>query len=202
MHTKEFARSLRAFAELAEFERSQELYRLAACFDEGHKETILTRMKRMSPSTAYPLRLKESLEAIEQGFRALGATKQANALRTVLTLFAGRPGAAIGVFIAEISSSSRIANLSVKRFKTADIDLVKSVASQLAEPALEAEAFEGILATLSSSKAVGTPTLVLIANCYLGNQRIYRDRKSALEAIERHFRGRPLRPTRQCEVLE
>src|SRR5690349_1667895 len=110
MHTKEFARSLRAFAELAEFERSQELYRLAGCFDEGHKETILKRLKRMSPSTAYPLRLKESLEAMEQGFRALGATKQANELRTVLTLFAGRPGAHIDVFIAEISASPRIAN--------------------------------------------------------------------------------------------
>jgi hypothetical protein len=33
MHTKDLARALRAFAEIADFDRSQELHRLAAFFD-------------------------------------------------------------------------------------------------------------------------------------------------------------------------
>lgn len=201
MHTKEFARSLRAFAELAEFERSQELYSFAGYLEHGRKETILTRLKRMSRSTAYPLRLKDSLEAIELGFKSLGATKQANALHAILTLFGGRPGASIDAFIAEISAAPQVANPGTKRFKTTDLALVENIASQLAHPSLDAEAFEGIFASLSSSKFVGTATLVLIANCYLGNQRIYRDRKSALEAIEKYFRGKTSRTARPCEVL-
>ncbi|WP_045837274.1 hypothetical protein [Hyphomicrobium sp. 99] len=189
MHTKELGRTLRAIAELAEFERSQELYRFAAYFEQGSNETILARLKRMSPSTVYPLRLKESVEAIELGFRNSGAPKQANMLRAVLKLFVGRPGASVDAFIAEISiAPPQTANLNAKRFKTADLALVKEITNQLASSSLDAEAFEGIMAELRSPKRVGTTTLALIANTYLGNRRIYRERKAALEAIEKHFR--------------
>ena len=201
MHTKELARTLRAIAELAEFQRSQELYHFAGWFEQGSNETILARLKRMNPSTVYPLQLKESLEAMELGFRNAGAPKQANTLRAVLELFCGRPGATVEAFIAEISVLPEITNHKSKRFKRADPALAKDITSQLAGPSLDIEAFEGILANLRSSKLIGTATLTLIANGYLENRRVYRDRRTALEAIERHFRSKTSEATRTCEVL-
>jgi len=201
MHTKELARTLRAIAELAEFQRSQELYHFAGWLEQGSNETILARLKRLNPSTAYPLRLKDSLEAVELGFRNAGAPKQANTLRAVLNLFCGRPGASVEAFIAEISVLPQMANHNAKRFKTADLALVKDITSQLAGPSLDIEAFEVILANLRSSKLIGGATLTLIANGYLENRRVYRDRRAALEAIEKHFRSKASQSVQTCEVL-
>ncbi len=201
MHTKELARTLRAIAELAEFQRSQELYHFAGWLEQGPNETILARLKRMTPSTVYPLQLKDSLEAIELGFRNACAPKQANTIRAVIELFCGRPGATVEAFIAEISVLPQMANHKSKRFKTADLALVKDITNQLAGPSLDTKSFEGILANLRSSKLVGTATLTLIANGYLENRRVYRDRRSALEAIERHFRTNASQPVQTCEVL-
>lgn len=201
MHTKELARTLRAFAELTEFQRSQELYHFAGWLEQGSSETILARLKRLNPSTVYPLRLKDSLEAIERSFRSAGAPKQANALRTLLELFCGRPGASVEAFIAEVSVLPQMAHHRSKRFRTADLALVKDITSQLSGPSLDREAFEVILTNLRSSKLAGTATLTLIANGYLENRRVYRDRRAALEAIEKHFRSKASQPVQTCEVL-
>ena len=200
MHTKELARAFRAFAGLAEFERSQEIYRFSAFLEQGSNETVLSRLKRVSASTSYPLRLKESLEAIELGFKSFGATKQANALRSVLKLFAGRPGATLDGFITEISVSPQTTNLLALRFKAADFAFAKLISDQLNEPSLDSKSFEAIMAKLRSPDAVKTVTLVLIANFYAGNGRVYRDRKMALEAIDKHFRVQASRAREMCEA--
>lgn len=201
MHTKELARTLRALAELAEFQRSQELYHFAGWLEQGSSETILARLKRLNPSTVYPLRLKDSLEAIERGFRSAGAPKQANTLRPLLELFCGRPGASVEAFIAEISVLPQMTNHRSKRFRTADLAQAKDITNQLAGSSLDAETFAVILANLRLPKLVGTATLTLIANGYLGNRRVYRDRRAALEAIEKHFRSKASQPVQRCEVL-
>ncbi len=46
------------------------------------------------------------------------------------------------------------------------------------------------LAELHASKSMATATLALTANYYLGNRRIYRVRKSAIDAIEKYFLAR------------
>jgi hypothetical protein len=200
MHTKELARAFRAFAGLAEFERSQEIYRFSAFIEQGSNETVLSRLKRVSASTSYPLRLKESLEAMELGFKSVGATKQANALGTILKLFAGRPGATIEGFITEISVSPQATDLRALRFKAADFAFAKLISDQLSESSLDPRSFESIMAKLRSSDAVKTATLALIANLYAGNGRIYRDRKMALDAIDKHFRVQASRARETCDA--
>lgn len=200
MHTKELARAFGAFAGLAEFDRSQDLYRFSAFLEQGSNETVLSRLKRMSPSTSYPLRLKESLEAIELGFKSVGATKQANALRPILKLFAGRSGATLEGFITEISVSPKAPDLRAPRFKAADFAFAKLIVSQLSESPLDPRAFEAIMAKLRSPDAVKTATLALIANLYAGNGRIYRDRKMALDAINKHFRVQASRTRETCKA--
>jgi hypothetical protein len=195
MYTKGLARALRAFGELAEFDRSQELYRFAAFVEQGGNETILSRLKRVSPSTIYPLRLKDSLEAIELGFRSVGAVKHAKALHAVLKVFAGRPGATLEDFINEISVSPQTPDPGAPRFKAADFPLAKLISVQLSEASLDPGSFEAILAKLRRPGVVGTATLALIANLYAGNRRIYRDRKMALDAINMRFRAQASRET-------
>jgi hypothetical protein len=43
------------------------------------------------------------------------------------------------------------------------------------------------LAELESSAPAGTATWTLVANQFIGNRRVYRDRKTAVRAIRRHF---------------
>ncbi len=200
MHTKELARALCAFAELAEFDRSQELYRFSAYLEQDSKETVVSRLKRLSPSTSYPLRLKESLEAIELGFKSVGATKQANALHPILKLFGGRPGATLEGFIAEISVPPKVLDLHASRFKSADLTTAKLISGELSEPPFDPKSFEAIMAKLRSPDAVKTATLSLIANLFIGNGRIYRDRKMAIDAIDKHFRAQASRAREACEA--
>jgi hypothetical protein len=200
MHTKELARALRAFAELAEFDRSQELYGFSAFIERDGKGAVVFRLKQSSPSSSYPLRLKESLEAIELGFKSVGAIKQANAISQILKLFAGRPGATLEGFIAEISIPPKALDLHAPRFKSADLTVAKMISAQLSEPPFDLKSFEAIMAKLRSPDVVKTATLALIANLYIGNGRIYRDRKMALDAIDRHFRAQASRTREACEA--
>jgi hypothetical protein len=200
MHTKDFAQVLRAFAELADFERSHELFRFAGFIEHGANETIFSRLKRLSPSNSYPLQLKESLEAIELGLKSAGATKQANALRAIQNLFAGRPGATLEKFISEISTPTQSSpDLCALRFKKANIDLARDIARKLTEPSLDDGTFRSIIETLRLPAKVDTVTLALIANFSLGNRRVYRDRKVALIAIEKHFRAKILSSMETCD---
>lgn len=199
MNTKEFARALRAFAELADFERSHELHGFADFIEQGGNETIFSRLKRLSPSHSYPLRLKDSLEAIETGLKSAGATKQANSVRDFQKLFAGRPGATLTKFIDEISVSPQLPDLGAPRFKRANLDLARDVSRRLTEPCLDIRSFQEITDMLRSPAEIDTATLSLIANLALRNRCVYRDRKMALGAIERHFRAQLFCSMETCD---
>lgn len=188
MHTKEFAQALRAFAGLADYERSHELFRFAGFIEQGNNETVFSRLKRLSPAHTYPLRLKDSLEAIQSGFQSVRATKQANTFRSFHKLFTGRPGATFEKFIDEISVSTHSLDLSAPRFKRAKLDLARHMSNRLTEPCLDAGSFQEIMEALRSPD-IDTATLALIANLCLEKQVIYRDRKMALAAIEKRFRA-------------
>jgi hypothetical protein len=200
MHTKELARALRAFAELAEFDRSQELYGFSDFIEHDGKGTVVSRLKQATPSSSYPLRLRESLQAIALGFKSVGAIKQANAISQILKLFAGRPGATLEGFIAEISVPPKTLDLHAPRFKSADLTAAKLISSELSELSPDRGSFEAIMAKLRSPDVVKTATLALIANLYIGNGRIYRDRKMALDAIDRHFHAQVSRVQGACEA--
>jgi hypothetical protein len=187
MHTKDFARTLRAFAEIADFDRSQDLYRLAAFLDQGRNETIVSRLKQSTPSTGYPARLKESLDFIKAGLTSAGASKPSNALGALLTLFAGRPGATLDAFLAEISVSPQMPDLAAPRFKAVNLDLAKRISAKLAAASPDEPSFLRCIAELSTLSELSAATWALIANQYIGNRRIYRDRKAAIDAIRRHF---------------
>src|SRR5215510_9717431 len=102
MKTQELAAALTAFANLAEGARADELRRFAAVFSGGKEETVASRMKKIPFVKGHPAMLKASLETIRAGFVAAGATKQATAMGTVLSVFQGSSGATIDAFIAEI----------------------------------------------------------------------------------------------------
>lgn len=187
MHTKDLARALRAFAGIADFDRSQELHRFAAFFDRGRNETVAARLKRAAPSAHYPLGLKQSLEAIESGLRLCGAIKPSGELAHIQTLFGGRANGSLDDFFSEISAPPRITDVTARRFKTADLNLAKRLSSDLAIAADNTDSFRTRLAELESSTPAGTATWTLVANQFIGNRRVYRDRKTAVRAIRRHF---------------
>lgn len=187
MHTKELARALRAFASIADFDCSQDLHRFAAFLERGRAETIAARIKRLTPSTHYPLRLKESLEAIEVGLRAVGAVKPSIAVAGIQRLFSGRPGATVDSFLAEVSVPPQLPDANVRRFKSANLSLAKSMCLDLVAAGSDAPAFHARLAELTSSAPAGTATWTLVANQFIGNRRAYRDRKTAIRAIETYF---------------
>jgi hypothetical protein len=187
MHTKDLARALRAFASIADFDRSQELHRLAAFLERGKNETIAARLKNATPSARYPLRLKESLAAIETGLRSAGAIKPSIALAEIQRLFAGRPGATIDGFLQEVSRPPQLPNASVRRFKSANETLAKSICADLASVTSDVHSFHARLAELVSSTSAGGATWTLVANQFIGNQRAYRDRGAAIRAIKLHF---------------
>lgn len=190
MHTKDVSSALRAFADLTDFDRSQELYRLAGYLDRGGNETLLARLRRATPSSSYPAGLKNSLRTIISGLRSAKALKQASAIGAILDLFAGRPGATLDDFFDQISASPQKPDLAAARFKSADPELAARIAKRLGDPSLDARSFRDTLAELHASKSVATATLALAANYCLGNRRIYRDRKSAIVAIEKYYRAR------------
>lgn len=187
MHTKDLARALRAFAGIADFDRSQDLHRLAAFFDRGRNETVAARLKRAAPSEHYPLRLKQSLEALEAGLRLCGAIKPSGELAHIQILFSGRPNGSLEDFFSEISTPPRMTDITARRFKKADLNLAKNLSSNLAIAAGNTDSFRTRLAELESSTPAGTATWTLVANQFIGNRKIYRDRKTAVRAIQRHF---------------
>ncbi len=192
MHTKELARALRVFAGIAEFDRSRELHLLADFLERGRSETMASRIKRSTPSTRYPSRLKETLETIALGMRSIGAIKPSIAIGEVLKLFAGHPDGSSKVFLEEISIPRRMPDASKRRFKSANIDLAKKMCTELVAASEDASRFHRALAELDSSLA-GTATWTLVANHFIGNRRSYRDRKSATRAIQDYFDSLPAR---------
>jgi hypothetical protein len=190
MHTKDLAKALRAFAAIADFERSQELDRLATFIDRGTNETIIARVKRMSPSSAYPARLKDTLESIAVGLRATGAAKPSAAIYELLGIFGGRPGASVEDFCSAICHPSTVVSASARRFKSANPAIANDLFSELAPLLNDPEGIRALLATLSTSPVAGTATWTLVANRIIGNRRTYRDRKSAVAAISKYVEAR------------
>jgi hypothetical protein len=185
MHTKELAHALRTFAAIADFDRSQELHRLAALLDRGQNETIAARLKRMSPADSYPLSLKETLESIAAGLRVSGAAKSSAAFSDLLRLFKGRPGASIDEFCASVCAPAE-QSVIIRRFKAANSRLANDICSALAGKTGNLAAFFKQLDDLAVTSPAGTATWTLVANRVIGNRRIYRDRKSAIRAIKKH----------------
>lgn len=200
MHTKELARALRAFAAVADFDRSQELYRLAAQLDRGRNETIGAWIKHMSASRQHPGRLKETLDAIAEGLRAMGAVKASAEITELLKLFAGRPGATLDDFLAEISSPPASQGPSARCFKAANTNLANDICSELAFYIDDPEAFRSRLESLAVVSPAGTATWTIVANRLIGNNRAYRDRKAAIRAIKEHVEARALSATFTSQV--
>lgn len=131
MHTKDLARALRAFAEITDFDRSQELHRLAAFLDHGRNETIASRLKRAVHSRSYPPRLKQTLGAIEAGLRYSGAIKPSSDLAHIQTIFVGRPSGSLEKFLGEISSQRDHANIRTRRFNAVNLKVADQICCEL-----------------------------------------------------------------------
>jgi hypothetical protein len=187
MHTKDLARLLHAFAGIADFERSEDLHRLASFFDREKNQTVSARIKHVAPSSRYPLRLKQTLEAIEAGLRFSGAIKPSRQIAQVQRIFAGTANGSLDDFLSEIAAPSPKTNdVSRRRFKNADLSLANRLSSDLHALKSDAGAFRARLDELASSSSAGIGTWTLVANQFTGNRKIYRDRKSAVRAIQRH----------------
>ena len=200
MHTKDLARALRAFAIITDFQRSQELHRLAALIDRGRDETIAARVKRMTPSVQYPARLKETLEALAVGLRVTGAVKPSANIHELLKLFAGRSGASLDDFCAAICLLPTPLKGSKRRFKTANADVANDICSKLAPLVDDPDAFRTCLEAVAVSSPAGTATWTLVASLIVGFNRSYRDRKSAIRAISNHVDARALGETTDPEL--
>lgn len=192
MHTKELAIALRALAAIADFDRSYEMHRLAAVLDRGRDETIAARVKRMSPADQHPNRLKETLEAIAAGLRATGAARASTAIRELLKVFTGRPGGAVDDFCAAICLPAPPQGVGARRFKSQNAALANDICSDLTPYIDDAEAFRGHLEALAVATPAGIATWTLVANRLVGNNRTYRDRKSAIKAILNYVEARSL----------
>ncbi len=140
------------------------------------------------------------MQTIISGLRSAKALKQASAIGAILNLFVGRPGASLDDFFDQISASPQKPDLAAARFKSADPELAARIAKRLGDPSLDARSLRDTLAELHASKSMATATLALTANYYLGNRRIYRDRKSAIDAIETYF-GARLQPATMASGL-
>jgi hypothetical protein len=203
MRTKEVTHTLRVFAQLADFERSEELLRLADFVDRGKNETLVERLKHLSPSASYPSRMKGSLELIESGLRFAGARRQAGEICAVLKLFKGRAGASTAEFLAQISKPPQKPIISLRGYRPVDLDLVNRIVEQLKDLAHDPGVFRNILAELSSPYRVPTVALIAIANRYLENDCIYRDRMTAIRAIAREVtvQALDLKPAQDRESM-
>lgn len=185
MRTKDVSRALIAYAQFAEVGRSEELYRFSAFLEQGRGETIYARLKTCQASKGYPARLRESLEAIRSVLLCAGAKKQAAAFGAMLKIFAGKPGISVDEFLANISAPPPAPNLALPRYRAASLEQADEFVDQLNRSILDTRVMRDIIVQLSSPRRVGTATLLLVANKFLENTCIYRDRKTALKAITR-----------------
>jgi hypothetical protein len=185
MRTKDISRTLIAYAQFAESGRSEELYRLSAFLEHGRGETIYGRLKACQVSKGYPARLKESLEGIRSILLCAGAKKQAAAFSAMLKVFTGKPGVSVDDFLTSISALPPAPNLALQRFRTANLEQASELVDQLNKSTHDTHSIHDVIALLSSPRRVGTATLLLVANKFLENNCVYRDRKTALKAIAR-----------------
>jgi hypothetical protein len=195
---------LTTFAKLAEAARGDELRRFAGIFSGSKEKTIATHVKKLQSASGYPATLKTSLEIIQAGFAAAGATKQVTAFGVLLNAFAGRANISVDTFITEITTAppqkSQIKRGSPRSRQEPDYQLGSELADELRRTMLDTGSFNAVVARLRDGKNVNTPTLAIIANRFLGKSKAYTDRKSPIEDIVRrqkadareHARGQAL----------
>ena len=181
MKTQELAAALTAFANLGEGARAAELRRFAAAFSSGKEETVASRMKKIPCVKRHPAMLKASLEAIRAGFVAAGATKQAKAMGAVLSVFQGPSGATIDAFMADMMAPPPQKAQSL--VQEPDHKLANELAEELRRTAVDKGSFNEVVKRLRVAKSVNTPTLAIIANRFLGSNRLYTGRKDAIDDI-------------------
>lgn len=185
MKTSELAATLEAFARLANTERSAELREFAEVFSAGKDETTSARAKKLQCPSGHPAQLKASLEAVRSGFLASGATKQATAIGTVLGVFLGPGDATIESFVAQVTAPPPPKKKSSSSKTEPDYALARELADDLTRTVLEPGLFDEVVERLRAAKTVNTPTLAVVANCFLGNSKPYTGRKGAIDDIVR-----------------
>ncbi|MGI9410101.1 MAG: hypothetical protein ACR2OV_08505 [Hyphomicrobiaceae bacterium] len=184
MKTSDLAKTLTALAKLATAETARELNQLAEYLHSGKDETLAQRLKKAGTLNGYPRSLKLSLENIQTGFEAAGAKKQAGVIATFLKMFRGRDDVSVGDFIAQLDTPPP--KPATKKASTAaklDHTLARDLADELSKRDLSTAQFETLLARLQKPKDVSTPTLHLIANRFLGNDKRYKGRKAPIDDI-------------------
>jgi hypothetical protein len=200
MKTPDFALMLGAFAALVDGNRANDLRKFAEVFRSGKEETVAARVKKWSKANAYPSDLKASMVAIRECFVTAGAIKQAADVEFVLSAFVGGDDATSSQFIAEIIAPPLPKKRVAPPQPQADDALARKLADQLTGAVLDTDAFKLVVTNLRDKKHVNTPTLAVIANRFLGNNKSYTGRKEPLDDIVKrqkadareHARGRAL----------
>lgn len=199
---------MRAFAELAEGERAEELRKFAGVFSPGKDEAVSARVKRVlsrcPAQPAHPAGLRKSLVTIASGLSACSAKKQAGDFQAILSLFEGFGMAPVDSFVKQIVAALAAPSVKTsgrrKREQPADHVLAGQLADELAKAVLDPDAFERVVERLRDSKRVSTPTLGVVANRFLANSKSYSGRKAAIDDIIKrqkldarsHARGKAL----------
>ena len=212
MKTTEMSSTLKAFAALATADRAEELRKLASVFDIGNDETVAARVKQIAKGLnaqteclRYPSGLKESLARIAAGFSASKA-KQAGDFEAIISLLKGvETGSSADDFVMRINDAIVASQARTPRRTTQpqlpDERLAAELASELARTLLDPPAFSKVMARLHDANGVSTPTLGAVANRFLGNDKRYSGRKSAISDIAKrqeqdartHARGESVR---------
>jgi hypothetical protein len=211
MKTTEMSSTLKAFAALVRAERAEELRKFAGTFDSGNDETVAARVKRIAKGLnartqrlRYPSSLKDSLSGLAAGFSASKA-KQAGDFEAIISLFKGaETGASADEFVMQINEAIEASRARTPRRpaqpQLPNERLVTELANELARTVLDPPAFSKVMARLHDADSVSTPTLGAVANHFLGNNKSYSGRKSAIADISKrqeqdaraHARGKAL----------
>ena len=202
---------MKAFAALATADRAEELRKFAGIFDSGNDETVAALVKRIAKGLnarterlRYPSGLKASLAGIAAGFSASKA-KQASDFEAIISLFEdAETGVSADDFVVRINEAIVAAQARTPRRTTQpllpDERLATELAHELARTVLDPLAFSKVMTRLHDANGVSTPTLGAVANRYLGNDKRYSGRKSAIADITKrqeqdaraHARGKAL----------
>ena len=102
----------------------------------------------------------------------------------MLKIFTGKPDISVDDFLANIWHRPPAPNLAFRGIGRPAWNR-RAFVDQLNRSILDTRVVRDIIVQLSSPRRVGTATLLLVANKFLENTCIYRDRKTALKAITR-----------------
>ncbi len=205
MKTSDFAKALGAFADFSDDARARELTKLAIVFNGGQDETLATRVKKWSPSTGHPALLKDTLKKIQSCLKTAGASKQAASIDAVLDALSGSsPNIGIDEFIAQITAPPPPPAPKKKQPRPPaepDFTLARQLADELTRTVLSTPEFGEVVKRLRAAKVVNTPTLAIVANKFLGNDKHYDGRKEPIDDIVKrqkadareHARGQALK---------